>query len=181
MVNYDFENISVTGRIAYGIMCAEEYLVYKYPDKDWVVVFKDFWEITNLELWDEWIDKTVEIIPEYLFEFNSYKSSCFEYLTESKYNKLKRVYNNTNDDVFIILIMVYELANSHVYSSINGNGRESIYHLEKIINFLKNECITLPDIKKVQMRLFSEKNGWGNPFEGTGLSKIIPSNKVFYK
>ena len=61
MVNYDFENISVTGRIAYGIMCAEEYLVYKYPDKDWVVVFKAFWEITNLELWDEWIDKTVEI------------------------------------------------------------------------------------------------------------------------
>ncbi len=95
MVNYDFENISVTGRIAYGIMCAEEYLVYKYPDKDWIVVFKDFWEITNLELWDEWIDKTVEIIPEYLFEFNSYISSCFEYLTESKYNKLKKVYNNT--------------------------------------------------------------------------------------
>lgn len=159
MVNYDFENISVTGRIAYGIMCAEEYLVYKYPDKDWIIVLKDFWEITNLKLWDEWIDKTVEIIPEYLFEFNSYKSSCFEYLTESKYNKLKKVYNNTNGDVNIILKMVYKLANSHVYSSINGNGRESIYHLEKIINFLKNEGITLPDIKKVQMHLFSEKMG----------------------
>ena len=107
------------------------------------------------------------------------KTLFYEYLTESKYNKLKKVYNNTNDDANIILKMVYELANSHVYSSISRNGRESICHLEKIINFLKNEEINLPDIKKIQIHLFSERNGWGNTLYGTGLSKVVPPNESF--
>lgn len=34
MNNYDFENVSVVGRIAYGIICAEEYLIHKYQNKD---------------------------------------------------------------------------------------------------------------------------------------------------
>lgn len=173
MSNYDFRNVSVTGRIAYGIMCAEEYLLNKYPNKDWEIVFNDFWKITNLELWDDWLDELIEIIPEYLFEFKDYKSSCFEYLTELKYNKLKKLYDNINDDVNIILNMVYELARSHVYSAVYENGSESLYNLDKIINFLENKAITLPDIKAVQMHLFSEKGGWGNTFDGTSLSKIL--------
>lgn len=173
MNNYNFENISIVGRIAYGIMCAEEYLMHKYPNKDWKIIFKDFWKITNLELWDDWMEEIIEIIPEYLFEFNDYKSSDFEYLTEYKYNELKKVYDNTNDDVNIILKMVYELANSHAYSSINKNGEESLCQLEKITTFLENEGIALPETKDVQTHLFSEKKGWGNPFDGTNLSKIL--------
>ena len=170
---YDFENISVVGRIAYGIMCAEEYLIHKYPDKNWTIIFEDFWKITNLELWDNWMDEIIEIIPEYLFEFNDYQSSGFEFLTEAKYNELKKIFDNTNDDVNIILKMVYELANSHAYSSINKNGQESLLQLKKIIIFLEKEGINLPEMKEVQTHLFSERNGWGNSFDGTSLSKII--------
>ncbi|MBD5135838.1 MAG: hypothetical protein HDT39_07735 [Lachnospiraceae bacterium] len=47
-------------------------------------------------------------------------------MTEVKYDKLKKLYENTNDDVNIILKMVYELANIHAYSSINKNGKESL-------------------------------------------------------
>lgn len=158
---------------SYGIMCAENYLIHLYPDKNWNIVFNDFWKITNLELWDDWMNEVIEIIPEYLFEFKDYKSSDFEYLTEYKYNELKKVYDNTNTDVNIILKMVYDLANSHAYSSINGKGNESLLQLEKIINFLKSKNVQLPDIKKVQTHLFSERNGWGNPFNGRSLSKII--------
>lgn len=170
---YDFENISVVGRIAYGIMCAEEYLIQKYPDKNWTIIFQDFWKITNLELWDNWMDEIIEIIPEYLFEFDDYHSSEFEFLTEAKYNELKKVFDNTNNDVNIILKMVYELANSHAYSSINKNGQESLLQLKKIIIFLEKEGINLPEMKEVQTHLFSERNGWGNPFDGTSLSKIM--------
>ena len=30
----DFKPISIRGRIAYGIMCAESYVLSKYPDRD---------------------------------------------------------------------------------------------------------------------------------------------------
>lgn len=173
MSNYNFENISIVGRIAYGIMCAEEYLIHKYPDKDWMIVFRDFWEITGLELWDDWMYSVIEIIPECVFEFDDYASSDFEYLSEEKYNALKKVYENTNEDVNYVLKMVYDLANSHAYSSIKGNGEESLYRLEKIIDFIESNNIQAPDIKQVQSHLFSERNGWGNPFNGTKLSKTI--------
>lgn len=76
--------------------CAEEYLISRYPQKDWKIVFDEYWKITNLELWDEWMEEVIEIIPEYLFEFNDYKSSGFEYLSEEKYNKLKALYKDIN-------------------------------------------------------------------------------------
>lgn len=173
MNSSNFEDVSIVGRIAYGIMCAETYLLNKYPDKNWTIVFEYFWKITNLELWDEWMDEVIEIIPEYLFEFEDYKSSEFEFLSEEKYNELKKIYANTNEDVNIILKMVYELANSHAYSSIKGKGKESLCQLQKIIVFLETEGIELPAVKGIQIHSFSERNGWGNSFDGSYLSKII--------
>lgn len=168
-----FENVSITGRIAYGIMCAEEYLLQKYPDKDWTIILEYFWKITNLELWDDWMDETIEIIPEYLFEFDDYRSSDFEFLTEDKYNILKKIYESTNKDVNTLLEMVYDLASSHAYSSIKGKGEESLRRLEEITTFLEEKGILVPDIGEVQSHPFSEKNGWGKPFDGTSLSKIV--------
>lgn len=176
MNNYNFENVSIVGRVAYGIMCAEAYLIQKYPSKDWSIVFKDFWNITSLELWDEWMEEIIEIIPEYLFEFDSYILSDFDYLTEEKYNELKQLYDGTNGNVNTILNMLYDLANSHAYSSIQGNGRESLSRLKRIIVFLQTEGVQLPDAKQVQNFSFSEKNGWGNPFDGTKLSKVVKSD-----
>lgn len=173
MNNYNFENVSVVGRIAYGIMCAEEYLTHKYPNKDWAIVFKYFWKITELELWDDWMSETIEIIPEYLFEFDNYELSDFEFLTKNKYLNLKKVYANTYDDVNAILKMVYDLANSHSYSSISGKGEESLFQLEKIIVLLENEGIALPNDKEVKTHLISERKGWGEPFNGMSLSKVV--------
>ena len=176
MNNYNFENVSIVGRIAYAIMCAEEYLIQKYPNKDWTIVFKDFWEITSLDLWDDWLEKIIEIIPEYLFEFDSYMLSDFDYLSEEKYNELKELYDGTNENVNAILYMLYDLARNSAYSSIKGNGRESLSHLKRIIIFLQTEGVQLPDAKQVQNFSFSEKNGWGNSFDGTILSKVVKSD-----
>lgn len=115
MLIEQFKNISLIGRIAYGIMCAEEYFIAKYPQKDWSIVFEKYWEVTKLDFWDNWIDEVMEYIPKYLFEFKDYKSSNFEYLTEEKYYKLVKLYQNVDNDVNIILKMVYHLANSHAY------------------------------------------------------------------
>lgn len=173
MNNDKFDNVSIVGRIAYGIMCAENYLLGKYPEKNWTTVIEYFWKITNMEFWDEWADVVIEIIPEYMFEFKDYKSSGFELLSEEKYNELKDIYINTGNDVNEILKMVYELANSHIYSSIKGKGQESLEQLNRIIEYIKKHNIDLPDDKEILLHSIDERNGWGNLFDGSYLSKIM--------
>lgn len=68
--------------------------------------------------------------------------------------------------------MVYDLANSHAYSSIKGEGIESINALNQIIHFLIDNNVVVPNIEKVRKYSFSEKNGWGNSFDGKSLSKL---------
>lgn len=168
-----FKKISIIGRIAYGIMCAEEYLIVKYPKKSWNIVFEKYWEITNLRYWDEWMDEVIEYIPEYLFEFDNYETSDFEYLKEEKYNELKNLYKDISSDVNTILKMVWNLANSHAYTSISGYGKESVDNLNAIILFLKNSNIKLPDFTQIDNLLFSENKGWGIRFDGKYLSKTL--------
>lgn len=168
-----FEKISLTGRIAYGIMCAEEYLTSKYPQKKWNIVFLEFWKITGLDLWDGWMESALEFIPEYCFEFENYESSDFEYLSQEQYEELKILYSNVDSDVNTILNMVYNLACSHAYSAIVGVGEESLEALNEIICFLEERGVALPDFDKVKNYSISEKNGWGFPFNGTALSKIL--------
>lgn len=140
-------------------MCAEEYLIVKYPKKSWNIVFEKYWEITNLRYWDEWMDEVIEYIPEYLFEFDNYETSDFEYLKEEKYNELKNLYEDISSDVNTILKMVWNLANSHAYTSISWYGKESLDNLNAIILFLKNSNIKLPDFTQIDNLLFSENKG----------------------
>ena len=169
-----FKKISVIGRIAYGIMCAEKYLIKKYPKKNWNIVFEKYWEITNLSYWDEWMDEIMEYIPEYLFEFDNYETSNFEYLTKEKYNELKNLYKNISSDVNTILKMVWNLANSHTYTSINGYGKESLDNLSNIILFLENSNVKSPDFTQINQLSFSENRGWGMKFDGKYLSITKP-------
>ncbi|RDU24230.1 hypothetical protein [Anaerosacchariphilus polymeriproducens] len=169
----ELKNISITGRIGYGIMCLEEYLLTKYPNKDWSFILEKYWQITSLELWDIWMDEVIEIIPEYLFEFDDYESSDFEHLSYENYLKLKEIYKGVGDDANIILKKVYDLANSHAYSSIVGEGKESLEVLDDVIKYLVNNEVILPNIEKVKKFTIDKNNGWGVSYNGKILSKIL--------
>ncbi len=42
-----FETISMNGRMAYLIMCVENFLATKYPEKDWSFVSDIMWKATS--------------------------------------------------------------------------------------------------------------------------------------
>ena len=69
--------------------------------------------------------------------------------------------------------MVWNLANSHAYTSISGYGKESLDNLNAIILFLENNNINLPDFTKINNLLFSKNKGWGIRFDGKYLSKTL--------
>lgn len=167
-----FNNISMNGRMAYAILCIEKYLINKYPLDDWKPLSKIMWEVTS-SFWDEWDGKFIEIIPENLFENDSYEESGFEEITEDEYNTFAALLKDKSDELNELLYKLHELQEIYCYSSIPGKGDDASQIVLNICDILERHDIELPDIAKVNFSSFSEKNGWGNNFDGTKLSFIL--------
>ena len=72
-----------------------------------------------------------------------------------------------------LLTIPTEIATIYAYTSIPGKGQESIKLVEKAITILKTNNIQPPDINEIEFCSFSEKNGWGEQFDGSKLSNIL--------
>jgi len=59
------------------------------------------------------------------------------------------------------------------YTSIPRKGKECSDLVKQAIKILEDNDIDLPKIKDVAFSPFEEKNGWGEPFDGTKLSCIL--------
>ena len=70
MVIDNLKTVSMNGRMAYSIMCVEKYLISIYPERDWNALARKMWDVTNMP-WDDWSERFIEIIPQYLFEFDN--------------------------------------------------------------------------------------------------------------
>lgn len=44
----ELKNLSLMGRLCYLFMCIEKYLTQCYPERDWSIVAKRCWQLTNL-------------------------------------------------------------------------------------------------------------------------------------
>ena len=171
----DFSNISMNGRMAYSILCVEKVLVAKYPDDDWSVLSKEMWKATST-YWDEWGNRFIEIIPEYLFEFDTYEESDFEGITKDEYDYFVNLLKGRSDVLNQLLLKLYELQEVYCYTSIPGNGPKASEIVLDICNTLEQNSISLPDISTVAFSNFSEKDGWGYDFDGESISIILSHN-----
>lgn len=172
MKNY-FTNISMTGRIAYGIMCFESLIKDKYPDYNWDPLLLKLWDVTSAEYWDEWASMFIEYIPEYMLEFPTYEESDFEFIKKEEYNALKPVYDSVDESVNEVLKLIRDIEEVYAFSSIPKNGAESINILVQITEILKENNVSLPELTNVEGMTFDKRNGWGDLFDGTKLSIIL--------
>lgn len=169
---YDFEDISMVGRFAYAIMCAERYAVAKYPEKEWKPLFTWMWKGTS-DYFDEWYYRFMEILPEYLYEFDNYEDAEYEYLSEEDYNYYVEFLNDIDKKMERLLAIPAEISMVYSYTSIPGNGKESIDLVHEAITILEDNNIKAPDPMRVEFSPFDQKNGWGENFDGTKLSIIL--------
>ena len=115
----------------------------------------------------------MEILPEYLYEFDNYKDADFDYLSEDDYNYYAEFLKDIDKSMEELLVIPGEIAMVYSYTSIPGKGKESIDLVKKSIKILEDNGIDLPDPKDVEFSSFEEKDGWGNDFDGTKLSIIL--------
>lgn len=170
----EFKKISLSGRVSYSICCFENTLFYlNYHVEDWKIVLEYLWKFTSIEYLDDWNGIVSEIIPENLLEFKTYEEHDFEYLNEEDFRYLYQLYQNIDEKIDDLMSMVYAIGASHSYSVIEGYGQASFHELAKLIDYMLENHIPLPDIDSFRKFSIEENRGWGNRFEGKSLSKII--------
>ena len=143
-----------------------------YPDTDWSILSERMWDVTN-SYWDEWDDSFIEIIPEFLFEFDTYDDSDFENLSREDYDYFSNLLKDRDSSLNNLLLKLHELQTVYCYSSTEGDGAEASEIVLSATEILTDNNVELPDISSVSFSSFSEKNGWGEMFDGTTLSLIL--------
>lgn len=168
-----FENVSLRGRMAYVIMCAERYALAKKPDAEWRSVFEDFWGIVGNVVWDDWSDRVTDLLPEYIYGLDVYDPDEFSWLDEEGFVQLKELYADMGDTWALILGNLVDMEEIYAYTSIPGVGFESISLVEEVIDRMHEEGIAVPDVERVSFTSFADNGGRGNPFDAKPLSLIL--------
>lgn len=172
----NFRNISLNGRVAYGIRCFENAILFlKYDSKKWTIILEKLWEFTSTDNLEVWNDQVVEIIPENLLEFKIYEEHDFEYLSEHEFIYLYNLYQDIDKRIEDLIRQIYYLGSSHSYSVIIDYGQSSLEELNRLINYMIQNNIPLPDIKTFERFSIEEEKGWGNKVEGRSISGILNS------
>lgn len=173
MIMKELATLPVSGRVAYAIICMEKFLLSKYPQKKWNILMEKMWEITNLRVWDKWLEEIMEYMPQYLFEFTDYESSGFEYISIKKYNELVDLYDGVDNDVNLMLNMIFELVSLDIEKPLDGNDKEDMGILKSIIAYLEEFKILFPSVDTVKIFLKKQNCEDGMPFEGKKLSALL--------
>lgn len=98
----DFKMISIRGRIAYGIMCAESYALSKHPERDWRPLFRVLWGISQDDVyWDEWASDVIDRLPEVV---NSEDPRDYEELDPEMLAQFRKLYEGMPDAFSRILV-----------------------------------------------------------------------------
>lgn len=172
-------DVSMNGRMAYTIMCVEAYLVSKYPDRDWTIVSREMWKATN-EYWDIFYDAFCELLPEIFLTYDSYNEDLAKSISEEEFKIIKQLYagittgseDESNDEFAQMIRKPFDFCMAYEGTGI-GDGSEGYAIIKEAEKILTENGISLPDYHKVLFSSFSEKNGWGNDFDGRPLSVIL--------
>lgn len=174
MIKNSFNDISIRGRIAFCIMAVENYTSFTYPDVDFSAISKLMWNIVgDTDFIDNSAYRYMEIIPEYLYEFDSFADSDFEYISESEYEAYKRILPKSDEALNQIMHRIYDIAMEYAYEAIPVPGKKTIDYLFDVIKTLEERCIPIPDISSVSSSTFDQHDGWGDFISYKGLSRYL--------
>ena len=173
MIKKDFKNISMNGRLAYQLMCAERYFMYKHPNEDFTELFKLLWPVTNDMYWDTFSDYIIDLKPRYMFEYETYDEQKWFALTKEQYNMFKPLIQKFDQEDEDFMETLKDQAEVYAYTIVPKNNKESIDIVFESIKYLKKYDIELPDVNLISFSTIFQRDGWGKRFDGTKFSIIL--------
>jgi len=169
----DFKNISMGGRLAYQLMCAERYFSFKHPTIDFKELFKLLWQVTNGMWWDTFSALIIELEPSYMLEQDNYEDEEWLKLTKEQYNLFKPIIQTFDEEDEAFMETLKDQAEVYAYTIVPKDTSESIDIIFESIQLLLDNNLELPDINLIKFSTIDQFNGWGDKFDGTKLSIIL--------
>lgn len=167
----DLECISIRGRMAYLICTFEKLLLYYNCKKEeWKCILEKLWTYTSIQYLDEWMYELAEYMPNSILEDTI---DGAEYITESEFKHLYKLYNESNQEICSFLEIIYECGTCELYSRLCDCSPSTLEKVGQAIDILKMHNIDLIDTIPFKIYSYSERKGWGSCFEGKYLSKFI--------
>jgi len=104
-IESDLKKISITGRLAFGITCLEQYIKEQNLKNKWLDRLIDvLWEFTTSEDLEEWDNKISDLDPSNIIDKHSdNKASDYDSLTEFEFNELKKYYSGISNDLLLLI------------------------------------------------------------------------------
>lgn len=163
MIKKDFSGMSLRGLTAYGISCLNIYVKNKYPTKDFTKVLDKACQITEDGAPpDESAGAYMEIIPEYLYEFDNYEDAEFEYMSKEEFEEFVSIVPNDDDDLNSIMHDIFSIIWNYCYVAVEPDVPESVINVLNIVNVMKKNSYNVPSIDYFTKYLFDVKGGWGD-------------------
>lgn len=170
----DFNNISIRGRVAFGIMCFERYVRTEYAKRDFAPVCRLMWDIvSDKDYIDASAERYMEVIPEYLYEFDTYEEAEFEFLSAEEFAAMRALVPADDSGLERIMHRIYDVAMEHAYAAVEAPAKASIDYVFEIAEVLEGNGIALPDVDAVKGFSYEVSGGWGAPIDCKGLSIVL--------
>lgn len=163
-----FKSISIRGRVAYCVKCLSLYCKEVYPNTDFSSVIDYAARIVD---GSDYIDigalRFMEIIPEYLYEFDNYEDAEFEYISKDEFNQFRQIVPENDSELNSLMHRVYDIAYEYCYEAMEPSAPKTIPYISEVNRILKSHKIALPSIEPFAKSSFSESDGWGHSIDRT--------------
>lgn len=151
MKSTELGRLTLLARTAYAAMCFERYVMAVYPEVNYRPVAEMMWHIADGSDWpDEAAYKYSEIIPDSLFEEETYEASAFRYLTEQQYTVFRQILSRGDNDLNTLMQAVFDVAMSYAYTDAEPGVPATLPYLQSVIDVLEARGIALPDIEALE-------------------------------
>lgn len=162
----DFKEIGIKARVAYGICCLENALVFYNKDiTQWQNLLNFLWEFPpKTDMYNEWTEKLLSYIPDIGLEY------ALEYIKEEEYHYYKKLYSVTEKLILEIIVLLFDIGMEELYVGIQKHSPDTLEHIQKILDLMYENEIPLPKITPFRQFKFdvspTRDYGWGFPFNG---------------
>jgi len=170
------KNISIRGRVAYGLLCLEN--LKSKLNKDLTeldILIKDLWKMTNSDKLGLWQNIFVENNPILMIaDYELMKSGkvTFEQIgletikAEKEFSERITFLSRLKTPIPEVLNKLCEIANQNISAGTGQFSESTLNPTIELIEIIENtNVVDLPKIDAVEFSKFEENNGWGDKFD----------------
>jgi hypothetical protein len=159
-----FINVSIRGRVAFGICCLENALTQLgYPLTEWQLVLAQLWKYTEQSMLDDWHEVTAEYVPEAVLEELPFDKKGNEYVSQELNAALGMLYRGVPRFIHELIDEIFWAGTIELYGALVNGGEQSLLHTLAMVKLMKDNTIPLPGYPAYTVFL-ELSGGWGKPF-----------------